>query len=114
MTTTDTPTGTATHLTDYERQVLQAISTNYFAMSDEPEWVWSDSIKECSSECTVPDRSMGGVVASLVKKGLVLSDGWGGREACVKLTAAGAAAATPAPTHPYNDDCPCDECEARR
>lgn len=72
-------------ITAKEMEVLKAIVASDYQMRSNPvgEYVWSWSANPFDSP-----RSLGGVVASLSKKGLVTQSG-DGEEACLAITQAG-------------------------
>ena len=74
-----------TNLTNMEKAVLTAIDNSDFGYNlQDP--VWAHSLKGC-----VPKASLGGVVSSLSKKGLILAlDLYGDDEATVEMTKKGA------------------------
>jgi len=83
----------ATKVTTLEAKMLRNIAENDYANGDPEAQVWSDCL-DCGP-CSLDPKSFGGLVASLVKKGLAESNdhGWdagaGHRDACVWLTEAG-------------------------
>ena len=79
-----------------EYKVLRSILTNEYNANNgrdngsaEGTETYSDSINDSREPSGITGRALGGVVSSLDKKGLVVADGWGGRDAGVRLTEAG-------------------------
>jgi hypothetical protein len=98
MTNADTITVTANELS-----VLRSLLTNDFTEHNgaipaeygnaSDWWVWSNCV-DCGRERPlVSGSSLSGVTGSLGNKGLVEADGQKGRDACIRLTAAGFAVA---------------------
>lgn len=78
-------------ITSAEKNVLQNIAENNFADGQEPEekpWIWSDCIED-NGPNDIASSSVGGIVSSLVKKGLVDTSESGTPNAGVCLTDAG-------------------------
>jgi len=80
------------NLTETEKKMLENIARSHYSESNGGEWkaydyVWAD----CLDQHPHPFKttSVGGLVGSLVKKGLVESDGLKPAEACVCLTHTG-------------------------
>jgi hypothetical protein len=92
---TNTPTTeNKMELTSNEKKMIRNIAENDYANGEPDAMVWADCL-DCGP-CPLPSvRSHGGVIASLIKKGLVVSDGegWdagsGKDETCVWLTSEG-------------------------
>ena len=87
-------------LTQKEKVMLQMMAQNCFSGSnyDEPEefedcgTLWSNQLDNCTLKEGMelpPERSFGGIMASLVKKGLAVSDDWDGRDSTCALTEEG-------------------------
>jgi DNA-binding MarR family transcriptional regulator len=77
-------------ITENERKVLRAILTNDFGDGDDLAWRWSNSINDAGEPSGLSGKTLSGVCASLAQKGLVQADGQSGRDACIRLTPAGA------------------------
>lgn len=77
-------------LTSNEVMMLANIARNEMNQGGEPtDPVWADSLDKGPHGEFIPRAGFGGIISSLVKKGLVCS--WGsGRDAVVQLTDAGA------------------------
>ena len=86
----DTKMTTSKTLTEKETFLLTCIAESEYRDGSDNlrNEVWSDTT--CDTYATKHERSgAGGVMSSLVKKGLVLADAIGSRDACVCLTSQG-------------------------
>ena len=81
------------NVTPKEMAVLMAIRFNDFGNGDNLDGseVWADCINDSRFPSGVEGKSLSSIIASLNKKGLVVSNGHKGRDACVSLTEAAAA-----------------------
>lgn len=82
------------NITANERLVLRALRTNDFGNGTQGDWLWSDCINDAREPSGITGSALGGVVSSLCEKGLAETDGNKGRDACIRLTEAGWAAAS--------------------
>jgi len=78
----------ATKVTRLEGLMIDNIGGNNFGDGPGDE-VWSDSLHEGPHGSFAPNASFGGIVSSLVKKGLAGTSGLEGRDATVWLTEEG-------------------------
>jgi hypothetical protein len=82
-------------ITTNERAVLLALVDNHFHDGNQGEdekcgqWLWANCINDSTSPSGIDGKALSGVVSNLVQKGLVVTDGNKGREACVRLTPSG-------------------------
>lgn len=80
------------NITENEMKVLLALLNNHFA--NEPgEWIWANCINDSKKPSGLEGKNLSAVVGSLYKKKLAELDGTSGRDACIRLTDAGIAAA---------------------
>lgn len=74
--------------TDKEIAVIRSLANNYYG--NEGDGVWSDCINQSNTPSGLTDTSLPGVVASLVKKGVITSEEYEKNRSVIWVTKAGA------------------------
>lgn len=85
-------TDTGLNVTELEKKML--VSLLHCHYGDRGDWIWAWAHNDSFKPHGLSEKSVPGIIGSLVKKGLMWSDGQTGRDSCMGLTSEGQAAAT--------------------